>query len=69
MNEGTTDEQVDPIAGNWIKAIRKMPGGEAATVDVLWPVAITNSGEIDFHFVVTFPSFGDLGQILGCQQR
>jgi hypothetical protein len=63
MEDGVTEEQVEAIAQAWLKAIRQMSGGEEAKVRVLWPVAVANTGQIDFHIVVQVPSFTDWGKL------
>ena len=63
MQDDVTEEQVEAIAQAWQKAIRQMPGGEEAKVRVLWPVAVANTGQIDFHIVVQVPSFSDWGKL------
>lgn len=63
MEDDVTEEQVEAIAQAWQKAIRQMPGGEEAKVRVLWPVAVANTGQIDFHIVVQVPSFSDWGKL------
>ena len=37
MKGETTEEQVESIAKDWLKAIRQMPGGSAAKVRVFFP--------------------------------
>jgi len=63
MEDGTTEEQIEGIAQAWLKAIRSMPGGAEANVRVLWPVAVANTGQIDFHIVVQVPSFSEWGKL------
>ena len=63
MEDDVTEEQIEAIAQAWQKAIRQMPGGEEAKVRVLWPVAVANTGQIDFHVVVQVPSFSDWGKL------
>jgi hypothetical protein len=63
MEDDVTEEQVEAIAQAWQKALRQMPGGEEAKVRVLWPVAVANTGQIDFHVVVQVPSFSDWGKL------
>jgi len=63
MQDDVTEEQVEAIAQAWQKAIRQMPGGAEAKVRVLWPVAVANTGQIDFHIVVQVPSFSDWGKL------
>ena len=63
MEDDVTEEQIEAIAQAWQKAIRQMPGGEEAKVRVLWPVAVANTGQIDFHIVVQVPSFSAWGKL------
>jgi hypothetical protein len=63
MDDDTTEAQIEEIAQAWLKAIRQMPGGEEAKVRVLWPVAVANTGQIDFHIVVQVPSFSAWGKL------
>jgi hypothetical protein len=62
MNDGTTEEEVDALAQVKFKALRQMPGAENASMNILWPVAVSDTGEIDFWVVWTFPSFSDWGR-------
>jgi hypothetical protein len=62
MSPGVTEEQVDTIAQQKLKAIRQMPGGEKAKVHVLWPAVVSKMGKTDFQIVWTFPSFADWGR-------
>ena len=62
MSDGTTEEQVDALAQIKFKALRQMPGAEKARMNILWPVAVSNTGEVDFWVVWTFPSFSDWGK-------
>ncbi len=63
MEDDVTEEQIEAIAKAWQVAIRQMPGGEEAKVRVLWPVAVANTGQIDFHIVVQVPSFSAWGKL------
>ena len=64
MDEGTTEEQVEASAQQWLKAIRQLPGGAAIKLSVLFPVAVTHKGQTDFHFVLSAPSFTDWGKFM-----
>src|SRR6476619_6923334 len=48
MKDGTTEQEVEAIAADWLKAVRQMPGG---------------AGNVDFYFVLNAPSFTDWGKI------
>jgi hypothetical protein len=62
MVPGVTEEQIDTIAQQKLKALRQMPGAEKAEVHVLWPTAVTSLGSTDFQIVWTFPSYSDWGK-------
>ena len=62
MVPGVTEEQIDTIAQQKLKALRLMPGAEKAQVHVLWPTAVTSLGSTDFQIVWTFPSYADWGK-------
>ena len=68
MKDGTTEEQVELIAKDWLKAIRQMPGGEAAKVRVFFPAVVNNTGQTDFYFVLNSPSFSDWGKMWDAYQ-
>jgi hypothetical protein len=68
MKDGTTEEQVESIAKDWLKAIRQMPGGAAAKVRVFFPAVVNNTGQTDFYFVVNSPSFTDWGKMWDAYQ-
>ena len=68
MKDGTTEEQVDSIAKDWLTAIRQMPGGAAAKVRVFFPTVVSNAGETDFYFVLSLPSFTDWGTMWDAYQ-
>lgn len=63
MTPGTTEEQVEALAQDWLKAIRKMPGGEAVKMKVFFPAVANSTGQTDFYFVMNTPSFTDWGKI------
>src|SRR6185436_7865741 len=68
MKEGTTEEQVEGIAKDWLTAIRTMPGGAAAKVRVFFPAVVNNTGQTDFYFVLNSPSFADWGTLWDAYQ-
>ena len=47
MNDDTTEEEVIAIAHEWLKAARKMEGGERLEAQVLFPVAVNAIGQVD----------------------
>ncbi len=69
MKDGTTEQQVESIAKDWLKAIRQMPGGEAVKVKVFFPAVVNNTGQSDFYFVLNSPSFADWGKMWDAYQE
>jgi hypothetical protein len=63
MSPGITEADVDAMAQHKLEAIRQMPGGENAKVQILWPAAVSNMGTTDFWIVWIFPSFSDWGKL------
>ena len=59
MSDGTSEEQVEAIAADWLKAIRLMPGGAAVKMRVFFPAVASGAGNVDFYFVMNAPSFTD----------
>jgi len=62
MEGDTTEEQVEELARDFLKGARQMDGGEKFKVRVFFPVAVSNTGNTDFYFVVVAPSFTDWGK-------
>jgi hypothetical protein len=63
MKDGTTEQEVEAIAADWLKAIRQMPGGAAVKMRVFFPAVASGAGNVDFYFVLNAPSFTDWGKI------
>ena len=63
MTDGTTEEQVEAVAADWLKAIRLLPGGAAVKMKVFFPAVSSGAGDADFYFVMNTPSFTDWGKI------
>lgn len=68
MSDGTTEEQVEAIAADWLKAVRQMPGGAAVKMRVFFPAVASGAGNVDFYFVLNAPSFTDWGKIWDAYQ-
>ena len=62
MEPRTTEVEVEELAAAWLKAVRQMDGGEAARISVFFPVVVGNTGQTDFLFVMSSPSFTDWGK-------
>jgi hypothetical protein len=63
MNDGVTEEQVEAIAADWLKAIKAMPGGAAVKIRVFFPAISSNTSDVDFYFVMNTPTYSDWGKI------
>ena len=62
MDDDATEEQVKARAQAWLKAAKKLNGGENFKAYVFFPVAVNGLGETDVMFVVVAPSFEDWGK-------
>lgn len=58
----TTEEQVEASAQAWLKAAKKLPGGENLKAYVYFPIAVNATGETDFMFMVVAPTFEEWGR-------
>ena len=63
MTEGTTEDQVEGIAQDWLKAIRQLPGGAAVKMRVFFTTVVNNTKKTDFYFVMNTPTYTDWGKI------
>jgi len=63
IEDGVTEADVDAMGQAKLAALRQMPGGESANLSVLWPVAVSNTGQVDVHVVVEWGSFVDFGKL------
>jgi len=62
MEDDATEEQVRAKAQDWLKAAKKLNGGENLEAYVFFPVAVNAVGEMDMMFIVIAPSFEDWGK-------
>ena len=63
VTEGTTEAQVVEAAQLYLNALRQLDGGKNLKMKLLWPVAVNNLGEIDFHIILFLPSFTEWGRM------
>jgi len=63
QDEETTDEQVEIISAEWLKAANQIKGGENLHLRLNFPVA-ANAGETDFLIIVTAPTFAEWGAFM-----
>ena len=69
MKDGTSEQEVEAIAADWLKAVRQMPGGAAVKMRVFFPAVASGAGNVDFYFVLNAPSFTDWGKIWDAYQE
>jgi len=62
LDDDATEQEVIAMAGEWVKAAKKIKGGERIEAHVYFPVAVNAIGEADVWFVVTAPSFEEWGK-------
>ncbi len=62
LEDGVSEEDVEKKASEWLKAARKIDGGENLEAMLLFPVAVNASGDTDLVFMVTAPSFAEWGR-------
>jgi hypothetical protein len=58
---GASEEDIMALAQEWLSAAQKTKGGEGMRVQVLFPIAVNATNEIDFLFLVSAPSFEKWG--------
>ena len=62
LDDDATEAEVIGMARDWLKAAKKVKGGERLEAYVYFPVAVAGIGEYDCLFVVTAPSFEEWGR-------
>ena len=62
MDDDATEEQIEAHAAQWLKAAKKVEGGENLEAYVLFPVAVNATGEMDFMYIVVAPTFEEWGK-------
>ena len=62
MEDTATEEAIEAAAAKWKAAAQKVDGGENISVTLLFPIAVNGTGETDFVFVVTMPTFAEYGK-------
>ena len=60
QDEDATDEDIKALAAEWLKAAKKMKGGERLEVYIRHPI-VGQMGEKDFTFVLRVPSLEEWG--------
>ena len=60
QDDDTTDEQVEEMVEEWLKAARGMKGGENLDVYIHFPIT-ANVGETDITMILVAPSFTEWG--------
>ena len=62
LEDDATEEQIKAKAQDWLKAAKKLNGGENLEAYVYFPIAVNGVGEMDMMFIVVAPSFEDWGK-------
>ena len=62
MDDGATEQDVKAGAANWLKAAKKLNGGEKMEAYVYFPIAVNATGEMDLMYVITTPTFEAWGK-------
>lgn len=62
MDDDASEQDIIADAAKWLKAAKKLNGGERLEAYVYFPVAANNMGETDLIFTVTAPSFEEWGK-------
>ena len=62
MDDDATEAAVQAGAQEWLKAAKKLNGGENLEAYVYFPVAVNATGEMDVMFVLVAPSFEEWGK-------
>ena len=62
MEDDATEAAVEAGAQKWLKAAKKLNGGENLEAYVYFPVAVNATGEMDMMFIVVAPTFEEWGK-------
>lgn len=62
MEDEATEAGIEAAASEWLKAARQVDGGENIEVSILFPIAVNTTGDTDFLYVVTMPTFAEWGK-------
>jgi len=63
QDDDTSDEKVETISTEWLKAAKGIKGGENLELYLNFPVA-AKAGEVDFLIILVAPSFGEWGTFM-----
>jgi len=63
QDEATTDDQLEAMASEWLKAAKTVKGGENLELYLTFPIA-ASAGEIDVQFVLYVPNFAEWGAFI-----
>jgi hypothetical protein len=63
QDQETTDEQVEAISVEWLKAAKTIKGGENLELYLNFPVA-AKVGAVDFAMILVAPSFAEWGAFM-----
>ena len=60
--DDTSEDEVLALKQEWLKAAKKIKGGERLEAYVYFPVAVNATGEADALFIVAAPTFEEWGK-------
>jgi len=63
QDEETSDDKVEAISAEWLKAAKTVKGGENLRLRLNFPVA-AKMGEVDVVLLITAPSFAEWGTFM-----
>ena len=63
QGEEMTDEKVEAISAEWLKAVKTVKGGENLLLRLQFPVA-AKVGEVDLVVIMVAPSFAEWGEFM-----
>jgi hypothetical protein len=63
QNDGVSDEKVEAISAEWLKAVKTVKGGENLRLHLQFPVA-AKVADVDFVVLMAAPSFAEWGEFM-----
>ena len=63
QDDGVSDEKVEAISAEWLKAVKTIKGGENLLLRLQFPVA-AKVGEVDLVVIMVAPSFAEWGEFM-----
>ncbi len=63
QDDAVSDEKVEAISAEWLKAVKTIKGGENLLLRLQFPVA-AKVGEVDLVVIMVAPSFAEWGEFM-----